>query len=95
MPVIGDAPAKDYRILVSRGARRPRAALYVFGVRDPIPSFPLPLLADDVEPLVPLGDVLHSLYDRARFDLRIDYSRPPVPALEDDDTRWVREIVGA
>lgn len=95
MPVIGDAPARGYRILVSRGARRPRAQLYVFGVRDPIPPFPLPLLAGDEEPLVPLGDVLHSLYDRARFDLRLDYSRPPVPPLEGDDAQWATELVKA
>src|SRR5690606_10818361 len=35
MPISGSVPRSDYRILVSRGNRRPRAELYPFSVRDP------------------------------------------------------------
>jgi hypothetical protein len=41
--VFGNGHQSAYRILVSRGRRRPRADLYAFGVREPIPAFPLPL----------------------------------------------------
>jgi len=83
----------DYRILISGGAQRPRAQLYAFGLRQPIPVIPLPLLPGDDEPPVDLGAILHALYDRARFDLRLDYTRPPVPPLADDDAAWAREIL--
>ena len=33
----------DYRILVSRARERPRAFLYQFGLREPIPTIPIPL----------------------------------------------------
>jgi hypothetical protein len=85
MPIIGPRAPSDYRILVSRGARRPHAQLYMWTLRQRIPTFVLPLLTGDVEPTIDLGAVLHGLYDRARFDLRLDYTGPPVPPLRDDD----------
>jgi hypothetical protein len=93
MPVVGAAVASDYRILVSRGSRRPRAQLYAWILREPIPTFVLPLLSGDSEPTVDLGAVLHALYDRARFDLRLDYSRPPVPPLGDEDAAWAQSLL--
>lgn len=88
MPVVGRSIQSDYRILVSRGERRPRAQLYAFNLRQPIPQFPLPLLPGDPEPIVDLNRVLHDLYDRARFDLRLDYAQPSVPPLEGEDETW-------
>ncbi|MBI3762558.1 MAG: DUF4058 family protein [Chloroflexi bacterium] len=93
MPVVGKTVRSDYRILVARGSRRPRGRLYPFNLRQSIPQFPLPLLPGDVEPLVDLNTVLHALYDRARFDLRLDYTQPPVPSLSDEDATWARELL--
>lgn len=84
-----------YRLLISRGDTRPRARLYLFGVRQPIPTFPLPLLPGDAEPTVDLNDLLHSLYTRARYDLRVDYTRPPDPPLNEADAAWARERLAA
>ena len=83
----------DYRILVSRGRTRPRAELDAFGMRQPIPPISIPLLPRDPEPQFDLNAVLHALYERARFDLVLDYSRPPVPALDEEDTASARAIV--
>ncbi len=83
----------DYRILVSNGRTRPRAELYVFGVRQPIPAIPIPLLVNDPEPSLDLGAVLHALYERARFDLVLSYSKSPTPPLCEEDAAWAREIV--
>lgn len=91
MPV-SKTVASDYRILVSRGWRRGRGQLFAFGVRNPIPDFPLPLQRGEPEPLIPLNRVLHELYARARFDLRIDYTHPAVPPLPDAYKEWVRGL---
>ncbi len=94
MPVTTRHPvASDYRILVSRGASRPRAKLYAFGVRHPIPPVPIPLLPKDPEPTLDLNSVLHALYTRARFDLVLDYAKPPVPPLGEEDATWARGVV--
>jgi hypothetical protein len=92
MAVVGRAARSDYRVLISRGYERPRARLYFFGLRQPIPQFPLPLLPGETEPLVDLNTILHALYTRARYDLRVDYSQPPVPPLSPDDTAWAATL---
>jgi hypothetical protein len=95
MPVIGTQVKSDYRLLVSRGTQRPRAALMAFTLRQPIPAFTLPLLPGDAEPEVTLNRILHDLYRRARFDLRLDYTQPPMPPLSESDTRWAQELIMA
>lgn len=88
LPTLGPRVVFDYAILVSRPHRRPKADLIPFGVRDPIPQFPLPLRRGEEEPMVDLGRVLHALYDRASYDLRIDYRREAVPSLAAAEAEW-------
>jgi hypothetical protein len=95
MPVVGPQVQSDYRILVSRGIQRPRASLIAFTLRQPIPAFTLPLLPGDDEPDVALNRVFHALYQRARFDLRLDYTQPPIPPLTETDAAWARDLVTA
>lgn len=93
MTVFGTDSKADYRILVSRGDRRPLADLRLFSLRDPIPRFSLPLLAGDDEPEVDVGDILASLYDRAAYDLTIDYAREPVPPLAERDRAFADDLL--
>lgn len=93
MPTMGPRVRSDYSILVSRGYRRPKADLIPFGVRDRIPPFSLPLRRGEEEPVVELGRILHALYDRASYDLRIDYDREPVPPLPPEDAEWVKPLL--
>ena len=83
----------DYRILISRGDRRPRAYMYAFSLRDAIPSFTLPLRPGDVEPLVDLQNILNEVYDQAYFDMAIDYNQEPVPKLKPEDATWASELL--
>ena len=88
MSVVGARVKSDYRILVSRSDTRPTADMYAFNVQNQIPLFPVPLLPGDAEPVVNLKDLLDLIYDRARYDLRVDYSAEPVPRLSDTDAVW-------
>ena len=83
----------DYRILISRSDRRPRAYLYAFSVRDAIPSFSLPLQSGESEPLVELQNLLNGVYERAGYDLRLDYTQEPVPKLKPEDAIWAAELL--
>ena len=83
----------DYRILVSRGRERGRGQLYAFSLRSPIPDFSLPLGPGDTEPTIYLNKILHDLYQRARFDLRIDYGQPPVPPLAEEHLSWAANLM--
>ncbi len=95
LAVIGAKKRTHYRVLVSRSWRRPKAKLYTFGVRATIPAFPLPLLQGEDEVPVELNAILHALYDRARYDLRLDYTRPAVPPLSEADAAWARGLIGS
>ncbi len=92
MPTLGSPAGSAYRVLVSRPRRRPKADLIAFGLRDPIPSFPLPLRQGEEEPAVELSRILHALYERASYDLRIDYRIEPVPRLPAEDAEWAAGI---
>ncbi len=94
MPITTHEPlTSDYRVLISRGQSRPSARLLAFGVRQAIPEIPIPLLPKDPEPTLDLNAVLHALYERARFDLQLDYANPPVPPLDKKDAAWARAII--
>ena len=79
----------DYRILVSPSAARPRAELYTFNLPDVIPAFPLPLGADDEEPIVNLQKLVGQIYDQSGYDLVIDYRENPVPPLDEEGNAWL------
>jgi len=83
----------DYRIVISRSQHRPRADIYLFGVRDLIPAFPIPLHPGETEPALPLNDILHELYDQGGYDLIIDYRQPPQPPLSEGDATSARQLV--
>jgi hypothetical protein len=93
MPLRGKAPASDYRILVSRSEQRPRADLHPFSVRDPFPSFHLPLQSGDDEPAVDLRAALARVYEEAALDLSIDYGGEALPPLGAADAAWCRELL--
>jgi hypothetical protein len=83
----------DYRIVISRRQQRPHADLYLFNLRQPIPSFPIPLRPGEQEPVLPLNQLLHTLYDQGGYDLAIDYSRPVDPPLAEADAHWATELL--
>lgn len=93
MPILGNQIKSDYRILVSRGESRPKAELYPFELQEQIPAFLLPLRRGDAEPLVDLQVLINGVYDRAGFDLAINYTREPIPSLQEADAVWANELL--
>lgn len=45
------------------------------------------------EPVIDLQRLINEIYERARFDLAIDYSQILKPALSSEQETWVREIL--
>jgi hypothetical protein len=69
------AVGSDYRILVSRAERRPKAELYGFTMKEAIPSFPLPLRSPSEVVMVALQAIVQGVYDRGGYAVRIDYQQ--------------------
>jgi hypothetical protein len=88
-------PKSDYRILVRAGWEPARARVYAFSLRQPLPEVTVPLRQGEKEPLLALGRLLSEVYDRARYDLRLDYRYPPEPPLATEDLLWADELLYA
>lgn len=95
MPVQRYAGHSDYRIMVSRGEQRPRALLLPFSVRQLIPPLQLPLAAGDEEPTVEIGPLLHALYERGSYDLRLRYGAEADPPLGAEEAAWADALLRA
>jgi hypothetical protein len=83
----------DYRVLVSRGGKRTSARYWPICVRQPLPVIPIPLRGMGPHVPLDLGAVLRTVYDRAAYDLSVDYRKEPDPPLQGDDAKWARDLL--
>jgi Protein of unknown function (DUF4058) len=85
-------PPCDYYVLVSRHEDRPQAGLWPIGLREPLPVIPVPLRPPVADARLALQDIVHRVYDAARYHSWI-YSGTPQPALVPEDATWARQFV--
>ncbi len=83
----------DYRIIISRSNYRPQADLYAFNLPQEIPSIPLPLKPEDQEPIIPLQQLLHDVYERGSYDLAINYQKKTFPELSEKEDTWLDNLL--
>lgn len=93
MPPQKAGVSTDYRILIFRPRRGREVHLYGFSYKMEIPQVPIPLLPQETEPSLDLNGILHALYERASYDLTIDYRQPPHPRLRKADDAWSQSII--
>ncbi|NET85102.1 MAG: DUF4058 family protein [Moorea sp. SIO1F2] len=93
MPLLYNTIESDYRVLVSREERRPRAELYTCNLPEQLPTFSLPLRPEDSEPIVDLQAIINSVYERGGYDYQLDYDQEPVPAFSDKNRIWAQELL--
>ncbi|MFN8453880.1 MAG: DUF4058 family protein [Anaerolineae bacterium] len=93
LPMSGQPPASDYRLIVSRCWQRPQAHLYAFNLPEPIPAIPIPLKTEGEEVSLSLQQFLPVLYEQAGYDLRIDYRVEPVPPLSSVQAAWANTLL--
>jgi hypothetical protein len=87
-------PASDYLILVLHGWEYPRAQLLAFHLPQPIPEVAVPLREGEAPVPLPLGPLLHEVYDRARYARRLRYAEaPPEPPLAPEITAWLDALL--
>jgi hypothetical protein len=90
MPVEG-MPECDYCVMVSRYELRPRVGLWPIRLRDRLPVIPVPLNLPDPDARVDLQQLLHTVYDSARYENYI-YDGAPEPPLAGEDAAWVEAV---
>jgi hypothetical protein len=93
MPFDDPLPAADYMVMVCKAGERPRSSVWPISVRQPLPTIPVPLLPPDPPVPLDLGHVLRTTYERARYDLRVNYQKPSVPPLSAADVAWMKMLL--
>jgi hypothetical protein len=90
MPADG-RPDCVYSVLVSRAGDRPHADFWPVGLRDPLPTVPVPLRAGEPEARLDLRAVTDRVYDEAGYRYFL-YERRPDPPLAGDDDAWAGDV---
>jgi hypothetical protein len=85
--------ASDYRALVSRAGEPRRAYYWPIGVRQALPVIGIPLRGEDPDLPLDLGAVFRTVYDRAAYDLSLDYHKEPRPPLQGSDASWAKRLL--
>jgi hypothetical protein len=94
MPFDDPLPPAHYIVMVCKVGERPKSSVWPISVRQPLPTIPIPLLAPDPPVPLDMGQALRTAYERARYDLRVDYRKPPVPPLSPADATWAETLPG-
>lgn len=93
MPFEGRLPACHYVIMVFDAHQGLNCDVWPLTIRQQLPTISVPLLRPDLPVTLDLGLALRTAYERARYDLRIDYTKPTVPPLAEQDVEWVEMLL--
>jgi hypothetical protein len=93
VPMQQPLPPVPYFVFVSRAERRPIIEVWPIQLNMQLPIITVPLQAEDSEVTLDLGLALNTIYDTLNYDLIIDYTQPPQPPLERDESTWASELL--
>ena len=89
LPMKRPLPAGDAYAIVSRSERRPDSEVYMWTLRDGLPTIPIPLDAPDPDIPLDLAPAFATAYRRGRYARVLRYQEPyPIP-LAAADRDWV------
>ena len=88
----GDWPPAAYYVYLSRAQDRPITDLWPIGLREPLPTVPVPLLEPDPDVSLDLQAAVNACFDLVHYERLLDYAAlPPPPGLTPEDAAWVGE----
>jgi hypothetical protein len=93
VPMRQALPSVPYFVFVSRVAKRPILDIWPVTLDEPLPTIPVPLLADDADSFLDLQQAFTAVYDLIGYDLVIDYRRAPENPLPPEATAWAEERI--
>jgi hypothetical protein len=89
-----NVPEYDYLVSVSRAQHPDRFEVYTAKLQGRLPRFRLPLGSDDRDVVVDLQGIFNRCYDH-HFAGKIDYKQDPPVVLNDDDRKWMQQLLKA
>jgi hypothetical protein len=95
VPMQKPLPASPYFVLLSRAEKRPITEVWPIKLKDSLPPVPVPLLKGDDDVPLDLQAALTAVYDTFGYSVTIDYTRPPIPQLAQEDAKWAQVMISA
>ena len=86
-------PDWDYAVTVTRASKPEQYEIYTATLQKRLPRFRLPLSADDRDTVLDLHTAFARAYDQGGFADKIDYQRDPTTNLNEEDRRWLDELL--
>jgi hypothetical protein len=84
-------PPSAYRVTLIRATAR-CADIWSLRLQDALPIVPVPLRTPDADVPLDLATAFTTIYDRAAYDLSLNYTEPPPPPpLSAEEQNWVRQ----
>ena len=84
-------PPHDYLVHVSKHGGRPKGVLWPILLTQRLPIIKIPLLPKDPDADLDLGLVLNTAYDRAGYDMVVNYSETPKVPLSEPNASWANQ----
>jgi len=95
LPMQTGLPPADYYAIVSRRYRRPRAEVFPWTLRQPLPTIPIPLMRGEPDVPIDLQSVFATVYERARYQLSVNYRVPLESPLAPTEAAWSTSLLAA
>jgi hypothetical protein len=93
VPVPKTVGPHQYLVHISRRNLRPRGELWGIRLNQRLPAIPIPLKPGDPDARLDLQAALDAAYDRAGYDLELDYRKHPKPPLDEKLSAWADQLL--
>ena len=77
LPMAEPLPEGAYFVVLTRTNKRPQSDVWPIALDEPLPTVRVPLLEPDPDVPLDLQQAFATIYDLSRYDLAIDYTKPP------------------
>jgi hypothetical protein len=95
LPMMDPWPVSPYAILIVQREQAPAGRGWAIGFRRPLPAIPIPLESPDPPVRLALQPIFDAVYERSRYAVRIDYTKPLTPPLAPEDAAWLQQYLPA
>ena len=84
-------PPHDYLVHVSRRGERPQGTMWPILLTQRLPVINIPLLSKDPDAKLDLGQLFDTAYERAAYEMVVDYTKPPRIPLDEPNSNWANQ----
>jgi hypothetical protein len=95
LPMAEPLPEGAYFVFLTRANKRPQTDTWPIALDEPLPTVRVPLLEPDPDVPLDLQQAFAAIYDLSRYDLAIDYSKPPDVPIPKEAAGWAKKRIKA